>query len=496
MSKGRKGILIAVCIVAAFIVACVVVAPRLFQVDRYRPYVISLIEQKTGRHVEIGRLGLTVFPSITIRVDNLAISNPPGFPAGDWLRVNRINARLDAGALWHHQIVIHSLELTGPALSLLSDAHGRWNYEAQPSQRLAADPPAGAAPQAENLRDPPAGPADPPLFSLQEISGVSLKDGSLAMANLTPNGEPGPPAVEAQGISTNLKNINLAAFANPHAAAADVPAATGELHLKSLGAGILRMENVTSAIQAAPTAIQLNNVKFDFYGGHGRANILLNLGAPVLQYTAQGELSGVNAGNLLANFPQARGQMTGTLESRFTFSGDSRSSPDPWSGKQGQGTLTVRKGRLPKLQLDKAMLNLARIAQMGPVSGDPSAFSVISLDWQLAHDSITTRNVHMDGNGMALEGSGTVDLTGAGRLNYQGVAEITAQKNALTNILADVSGATFARGKLGVPFTLEGTLAKPQFRLKTSGSLAPPGQNRNQTQQNLQNLFNLFKRKK
>ncbi|MGH9403083.1 MAG: AsmA family protein [Terriglobia bacterium] len=502
MLKRRKGILITLCIAAAFIVACVVVAPRLFQVDRYRPYVISLIEQESGRRVEIGRLGLTVFPSITIRVDDLAISNPPGFPAGNWLQVKRINARLDAGALWHHQIVIHSLDLTGPSLSLLSDAHGRWNYQAPPSGRLAAGLPSGPGSGPSNLQDSPAKPgaADPPLFSLQEISGVSLKDGSLVMANITPSGEPGPPAVKAQGISTDLKNISLAAFANPHAATTGVPAATGELHLKTLQAGSVQMVNVASSIQATPAAIQLNNVKFDFYGGHGQANILLNLAATALQYTAEGNLSGVNAAAVLANFPQARGQITGTLESRFTFSGESLSSPDPWAGKQGQGTLTVRKGRLPKLQLDKAMLDLARVAQMGPVSGDPSAFSVISLDWRLANDSITTRNVHMEGNGMALEGSGTVGLTGPGRLNYQGVAEITAKQNALTNLLANFSGATFARGKLGVPFTLEGTLEKPLFRLKTSEefgkALAAPGRNGNQTQQNLQNLFNLFKRKK
>lgn len=502
MSKRRKGILIALCIVAAFIVACVVIAPRLFQVDRYRPYVISLIEQKTGRHVTIGRLALTIFPTLNIRVDNLAISNPPGFPAGNWLGVDRINARLDAGALWHHQIVIRSLELTSPVLNLLSDAHGRWNYAAPPSQGLAANAPGASHPSlvSSNLQDPPSQPAaDPPMFSLQEISSVSLKDGSLVMASLTPGGGSAPPVVEGQGISTTLKNIDLAAFANPRAATG-APPATGELHVKSLEAGNLQMENVTSSIQATPAAVKLNNLKFDFYGGHGQANILLNLAAPVLQYAAQGELSGVNAADLLARFPQASGEITGTLESRFTFSGDARSSPDPWAGKSGQGTLTVRKGRLPKLHLDEAMLSLARIAKMGPASGDPSAFSVISLDWQLANDSITTKNVHMEGNGLALEGSGAVDLTGVGRLNYQGVAEITAQKNTLTNILADASGATFANGKIGVPFTLQGTPAKPQFRLNTKSALgnalAPPGQNTKQTQQGLQNLFNLFKPKK
>lgn len=497
MSKTRKILLIVACIIAALIVAAAIIVPRLLQVDRYRPYVILLIEQKTGWQVSMGRLSLTVLPTLTVEVDDLAIANPSGFPPGDWLRVGRINARLDASALWHRRIIIRSLVLNSPSLSLLSGAQGRWNYAVQPKLSAnnaapAQDPPAGKSVQG----DPPA---DPPLFTLQSISAVSLKDGSLTMASLTPSGQPGAPLVVAQGVLADLKDIDLAAFANPRASAG-AAAATGDLHVKSLEAGNLQMDNVVSAIQATPAAVELRNLKFDFYSGHGQGDILLNLAAPILSYTAQGNLSGVDAAALLARFPQARGQMTGTLDARFTFSGDDRASADPWAGKQGQGTLTVRKGRLPKLPLDKAVLQLARVAGMGPVSGDPSAFSSASLGWRLANDLIAAGNVRVLGNGVALNGSGTVGLAGAGRLDFQGMAEINAQKNALTNILADFSGATFSNGKLGVPFTLSGTLDQPQFRLNTRGALAnslgAPGKKPNQTQQDIQSLFNLFKRKK
>lgn len=491
MSKGRKGILIAACIIAALIISVAVIAPRIFQVNRYRPYVVQLIEQKTGRQVEIGRLGLSVFPSIRIEVDDFAISNPAGFPAGDWLRVGRIDARLDAGALWRHQIVIRSLDLNGPDLTLLSDAHGRWNYAMPPRRAAAPDPPGGG--------DPPGAPAksaDPPLFSLQEISKVTLKNGAISLGSLTPAGAAGTPVVIGRGLSATLHDINLAEFSSPQAAGGSASPAAGEAKLKSLDAGNLELQNVSSEIQADPSAVHLNNVKFDFYGGRGAAEILLKLAAPVLEYTVHGGLTEVNAAELLDRFPQGRGELTGTLQSQFEFSGDARNSPDLWAGKRGHGTLIVQKGRLPKLQLDKAMLQLARLAQMGPVSGDPSAFSLISLDWSLANGAITTTNVRVNGNGMALEGAGTIGLAGAGSLEYQGVAEITAQKNALTNMLANLSGASFSKGKLGVPFSLQGTLQKPQFRLKTAGILASPTSTPNQTQQDVRGLLNLFKRKK
>lgn len=502
MHGRRKAVLIAICIVAAFIVACMVIAPRFFRVDRYRPYVITLIEQKTGRRVSIGRLGLTVFPFVSIRVDQVAISNPPNFPTGNWLTVKRIDARLDLRALWHHQIVVRSLQLNQPSLDLISNAHGRWNYQLPRSRALAANspPPRHGSARPAGYANPASSAQDPPLFTLREISELTLKDGNLVMANLAPDGKPGPPAIVSEGVTTNLKNIDLEAFANPRSPSAALANATGTLSLKALEVSNLRLTHIKSSVEASPAQIALNDLKFDFYGGHGRASVLLHLLTPVLEYTAQGDLSGVNAEQMASGFPQAQGQLTGTLRTHFTFSGDSSSSPDPWAGKQGQGTLTVVKGRLPKLRLGQSLLSLAKVAQMGPASGDPAAFSVISLDWQLAQDVMTTRNVHLEGNGIAVNGAGRIDFAGPGGLNYQGVAEITAQQNPLTNILANLSGANFSNGKLRLPFTLEGTLAKPQFRIKTArtlgGAFAAPARKATPAQQNLQNLFNLFKRKK
>jgi hypothetical protein len=43
----------------------------------------------------------------------------------------------------------------------------------------------------------------------------------------------------------------------------------------------------------------------------------------------------------------------------------------------------------------------------------------------------------------------------------------------VSNLIANLSGATFADGKLTFPFTLAGTLEKPNFRLKSTGGAAP-----------------------
>lgn len=495
MTRGRKILLIVVCIVVAFIVAASVIAPRLMQVDRYRPEVISLIEQKTGRQVSMSRLGLTVFPVIEITVDNLALSNPAGFPAGNWLTIKRIKARLDARALFDRQIVIRSLDLSQPTVALLEDSQGHWNYAAPQAGAgpQPADPPPGVSERPQDR--PSSSHGDPPLFSLQQISGVTLEQGSLTMANVLPGGISGPASVEADGISGAFKNIQLS---NTQAGVPLPAGASGQLAVKTLHADGLVATGLSSPVEVLPAEIKLTDVKFGFYRGKGEGVVTLNLAGPALAYAAQGNLSGVDAAELLAQFPAARGQMTGTAACRFTLASVSTRAPGALAGLEGEGTLTVRQGRVPNLHLDKTLLELANVAQIKAASGDPSAFSLIEIDWRLDHGLLTTPSVKMTGNGINVEGAGSIGVNPPQRLNYAGVAHLAAATNPLTNLLAGISGVSFSNGQLNLPFTLSGTFSKPVFRLKQTGregfvnSLAKPAQ----APQALQDILKLFQRKK
>ena len=67
MPIRRGTALIVVGIAAVFLLALIFVVPALINADRYRPQVISYLQEKTGKQVEIGRLALTFFP-VTIHV--------------------------------------------------------------------------------------------------------------------------------------------------------------------------------------------------------------------------------------------------------------------------------------------------------------------------------------------------------------------------------------------------------------------------------------------
>jgi len=522
MSTRKKIVFGLLLVLVVILVVLAVAVPMLIDVDRYRPRVTALIQERTGKPVAIGHLALTVFPKVSIRVDDFALGNPVGFPKGDFVKARRIYAVVDARALWNRQVLINSLELNDLSINLLSDVRGKWNFENAPPVKTAADLAAG----------------EKPLFSLGVISRVSVAGGQLAAANLLPSGRPGPTFFAARGVASELEQVDLNAFTESastrlapewsrdlaaaqggwlvtttYAAAPKPPlVAQGTLKASSLRFGTLAVTAVKSKIRLLPKQVFFDDLSFDCYDGRATGSLSFNFAGQNPRYSTQARLRGVNVAKLLEAFPEARGKMTGTLEGNVKLAGEVTHSPDPLAGMRGEGQMSIRNGQLPSLQLNKNLTTLARLASLGPAMGDPSSFSSISTDFTIANQRITNSKVSVVGNGVDVDGSGSVTLAGEGSLEYEGVAKIVAGQTALTNVLASISGATFADGKLTFPFNLGGTLQNPKFNLKSAGGAgklaaiqgalaggqmqgAQPGQAQ-QPADLVQGIAGLFKKKK
>src|SRR6202049_4427260 len=114
----RRRIALSLFVIAGCLVAAsVLLVPVLFNLDRYRPEVISYFEENTGKKVEIGRLALTFFPKVTIHIDRFGAKSPPLFPPSYIVKIARADAVVDFWALLHGTIVIRSLGVC-PRISL------------------------------------------------------------------------------------------------------------------------------------------------------------------------------------------------------------------------------------------------------------------------------------------------------------------------------------------------------------------------------------------
>jgi len=168
-------------------------------------------------------------------------------------------------------------------------------------------------------------------------------------------------------------------------------------------------------------------------------------------------------GQLLAAFRSAHGKMTGTMEGDLRLAGEIEHTLRPLARMHGTGHVMVRNGQVPSLRLNENLMKLARFNDLGPAKQDPSSFSFISTDLELAGQRISSRAIDVDGYGVDIDGSGSMSASRSGDMNYQGVAEIVVKQGFVTNIMARMSGAKFKNGKLSFPFRVGGTIDSPIF---------------------------------
>ena len=219
--KRRGTALIVALIGAMILLALVFVLPTFLNVDRYRPHVISYLQEQTGKQVEIGRLAITFLP-LTIHIDRLGVKNPPIFPAGYIIQVGRIDAELSVVALFHRRVIIKSLVLEDPVLNLTSDPDGPWNFE-NPQSNISANVLHGGV-----------------------ISSVKVKRGLIIASNLLPSDKAGPIFFEAHEIACELKQVDLGGIINPSSSSMD---GQGTLKAGLLRFGAIESRNLDSKLR-------------------------------------------------------------------------------------------------------------------------------------------------------------------------------------------------------------------------------------------------------
>ena len=435
MAIRRKTGLIAVAIAALLLLALIFVAPALINVDHYRPRVISYLQEKTGKQVEIGRLTLTFFP-VAIHIDNFGVENPPIFPHGYVVQVTRIDAEPNIGALLHRQVVIKSLVLKSPVMNLTSDPDGPWNFE---------------NPQSEISQN---------NFPLGPIASVQIEHGQVIASNLLPSDAAGPIFFEAHEIFGELENVNLIGIITPSSSSND---GQGSLRTGLLRFGAVEVRNLDSKMRLEARHVFFTDVKAEIYGGSASGDLVFDLSTKNVTFKTNARLSGINVAALLAAFPSGGGQMTGKMEGDVKLAGEIEHTQRPLAGMHGTGHVTVRNGQVPSLKLNANLMKLAHFNDLGPAKNDPSSFNLITTDLELANQRISSRVIDIDGYGVDVDGSGSVSVSGSEELNYRGLAEITTKESFFTDTVARLSGAKLKDGKLQFPFRIGGTIETPIF---------------------------------
>jgi uncharacterized protein involved in outer membrane biogenesis len=425
-------IVFAGCVLAAVLF----LIPVLFNLDRYRPEVISYFEENTGKKVEIEHLALTFFPKVAVHIDGFGVKSPPLFPPSYIVKVMRADVVLDFWALLHRKVVVRSLVLEDPEINLVSDPDGPWNFE---------------NPELENSKN---------TFPLGIIDKVVIERGQLIASNLLPSDAAGPVFLEAHDITSELDTVDLAAIVNPAS-----PSLNGQGNWKAgrLRFGAVETTNVSSRFRLKSREILFTDLKADAYSGKTTGDFSVNLAKKNASFQAHARMSGINMTHLLAAFHEARERITGKLEGDLKLRGEIEHTRSPLAGMHGTGHVKVTNGRVPALMLNSNLMKLMHFNDLGPAKENPSSFFSISTDLELANLRITSKVIDIDGYGVDVDGSGSVSVSGSDELSYQGVAAITTKQGFLTNTFARFAGAKWKDGKLSFPFRIGGTIENPIF---------------------------------
>jgi uncharacterized protein involved in outer membrane biogenesis len=433
---ARRKIVRMLVIVGCIFAALILLAPLLFNLNQYRPEIISYFEQSTGKKVEIERLSMSFVPETTIHVDGFGVQSPPLFPPSYIIEVPRADAVVDFWALLHRKVVVKSLTLEGPEINLVSDPDGPWNFE---------------NPETKNSKN---------LFPLNIIDKVVIHRGQLTVSNLLPSDAAGPVFLEAHDITSELDTVDVAAIVNP---ASPSLKGQGTWNAARLRFGAVETTNVEAKFRLESREISFTSLRADAYSGKATGDFTVSLAKKTPSFKADARMTGINMTRLLAAFHEVRGRITGNLEGDIKLAGEIERSMSPLTGMRGVGHLKVTNGQVPSLMLNSNLMKLAHFNDLGPAKENPSSFSAISTDLELADLRISSKKIDIDGYGVDVDGSGSVSVSGSDELNYQGVATITSKQGFLTNTFARLAGAKLKDGKLAFPFRIQGTIDNPNF---------------------------------
>jgi uncharacterized protein involved in outer membrane biogenesis len=436
MTIHRRTGLILTAIGGTLLITSVFVVPVLLNADRYRQRAISYLQESTGKKVEIGRLAVTLFPKLTVHVDDFGVKSPPLFPPSYILKVARIDAQIDPWALLHRRIVIRSMVLEQPVINLVSDPDGPWNFENPAATNRSTSPLIGVIPL------------------------VKIERGRVLVSNLLPSDAAGPVFFEAHEVSSELENVDADAIADPASTTLD---GQGTLKASLLRFGSIEATNLSSNVRLQARQVFFTDAKAETYGGNTRGELSIKFAGKNASFKTDATMKQIDVAQLLSAFKNARGKMTGKMDGELKIGGEIGHSLHPLDGLHGSGHLTVRDGQVPSLKLNENLMKLAHYNDFGPAKNDPSSFKLVSTDLELDHERISSKVIDVDGYGVDLDGSGTVSVSGSGELNYHGVAEIVFREGFMTNLFARLAGGTVKDGKLSFPFHVGGTIDNPVF---------------------------------
>lgn len=176
-----KYVLLAAAAVAVLAVAAVVFIAATFDLNDYRPRIVKLVKDRTGRDIAIGTIGLELFPKVGARLEKVSLAERDG--SREFAGVDAAEVYVALLPLLSRDVVVDEVLVQGLRANLVRRADGSTNYDdlLKPTEASAQD-------------DAPAQPGKPIRFDVQ---GVRVLDANVRWKD----------AVAGHDLAVNLSEL-------------------------------------------------------------------------------------------------------------------------------------------------------------------------------------------------------------------------------------------------------------------------------------------------
>jgi len=164
-----KFALLAVAAIVLLLVVGVTILAATFDPNDYRPQIVKLVKERTGRDIAIGDIGLKIFPKIGARLEKVSLAERDG--SGEFAGVDSAEVQVALLPLLSRDVVVDRVRIDGVRAKLVKRADGTTNFDdlLRPQEPAPADTPPGA-------------PGKPIRF---DVEGVEVRNAQVSWQDAT-----------------------------------------------------------------------------------------------------------------------------------------------------------------------------------------------------------------------------------------------------------------------------------------------------------------------
>ena len=164
-----KYALLAVAAVVLLVLVAVAILAASFDPNDYRPQILKLVKERTGRDLAIGDIGLKVFPKIGARLEKVSLAERDG--SGEFAGVDAAEVTVALLPLLSREVVVDQVRVEGVRANLVKRADGSTNFDdlLKPGEPAPAD-------------TTPSEPGKPIRF---EVEGIGVSNSQVSWRDAT-----------------------------------------------------------------------------------------------------------------------------------------------------------------------------------------------------------------------------------------------------------------------------------------------------------------------